>query len=54
MRQDANMCRLYTLCASPLWLTYNIIGGSQGGIITEVFASISIIIGMLRLDRKKK
>ncbi len=54
MRQEAKMCRLYTLCASPLWLTYNIIGGSHGGIITEVFASISIIIGMLRLDRKKK
>ena len=54
MRQEAKMCRRYTLCASPLWLSYNIIGHSQGGIITEVFSSISIIIGMIRLDRKKK
>ncbi len=54
MRQEAKMCRRYTLCASPLWLTYNIIGHSQGGIITEIFASLSIIIGMIRLDRKKK
>lgn len=54
MRLEANMCRRYTLCASPLWLIYNIKGNSQGGIITEVFSSISIIIGMLRLDRKKK
>lgn len=45
--------RIYFPC-SPMWLIYNIVGGSIGGVLTECFAMISIIIGMLRFDRKKK
>lgn len=45
--------RIYFPC-SPMWLIYNIAGGSIGGVMTESFAMISIIIGMLRFDRKKK
>lgn len=46
--------RLISFPCSPLWLIYNIVGGSVGGVLTECFAMISIIIGMLRFDRKKK
>lgn len=45
--------RIYFPC-SPMWLIYNIAGHSIGGVLTESFAMISIIIGMLRFDRKKK
>ncbi|MBE7041598.1 MAG: YgjV family protein [Ruminococcaceae bacterium] len=45
--------RIYFPC-SPMWLIYNIVGGSIGGVLTECFAMVSIIIGMLRFDRKKK
>ena len=45
--------RIYFPC-SPMWLIYNIAGRSIGGVLTESFAMISIIIGMLRFDRKKK
>jgi hypothetical protein len=52
--KDAKNVRKLTLISSPLWLTYNIICGSIGGAVTEIFCSISIIIGMLRLDVKRK
>ncbi len=45
--------RIYFPC-SPMWLIYNIAGSSIGGVMTESFAMISIIIGMLRFDRKRK
>lgn len=45
--------RIYFPC-SPMWLIYNIVGHSIGGVLTECFAMISIIVGMLRFDRKKK
>lgn len=52
--KEASKVRLLTLFNSPFWLTYNIIGGSIGAIMGEVAGSASIIIGMIRLDRKKK
>ncbi len=52
--KEASKVRLLTLFNSPFWLTYNIIGGSIGAILGEVAGSASIIIGMIRLDRKKK
>lgn len=35
-------------CASPLWLTHNIIVNSFGGILCEVFVICSAIISMIR------
>lgn len=37
--------------SSPLWLIYNVVNHSWGGVLTECFNMISIIIGMLRFDR---
>ena len=52
--RDAKKVRLLSLICSPMWLTYNAVNGSIGGIITECFSIVSIIIAFLRLDRKKK
>lgn len=39
---------------SPAWLAYDILVFSIGGILCEVFTLISIVIGTIRLDRKKQ
>jgi hypothetical protein len=51
---NAKLVRRYAFIASPLWLAYNAVMGSIGGIITETFNIISIITAMIRLDFKKK
>ena len=53
MKQAAQV-RLFSLISSPLWLIYNIFNFSIGGILTESFSLISILIGILRLDLKKE
>lgn len=50
---DAKTIRRYGLISSPCWLIYNIASFSVGAIICEVLSLCSILIGMLRLDRKK-
>ncbi len=42
------------LISSPLWLTYNCFSGSIGAIASEILNLISIIIGIIRLDIKRK
>jgi len=39
------------LISSPAWLIYNIVAGSWGAIICEVFTLTSIFVGMLRHDK---
>ena len=39
------------LISSPAWLIYNIVAGSWGAIICELFTLISIFIGMFRHDK---
>lgn len=46
--------RIFSLPTSTCWLIYNIKTLSYPGIITEIFVLISIIIGIIRLDIKKK
>ena len=41
------------LISSPAWLIYNIVAGSWGAIICETLSLISILAGMLRLDKTK-
>ncbi len=53
MKQAAQV-RLFSLISSPLWLIYNIFNFSIGGILTESFSLISILVGILRLDLKKE
>ena len=44
--------RKISIGSSPCWIIYNLYNGSYAGVATEVFILSSIIIGMLRLDRK--
>ena len=51
--QNANAIRKSGLICSPAWLIYNIANLSIGAIICEVLSLVSIVIGILRLDKKK-
>lgn len=51
---EARHIRALAYVSSPSWLIYNIINQSQGAIITEVIALISVTIAVLRLDVKRK
>ncbi|MBE6624774.1 MAG: YgjV family protein [Ruminococcaceae bacterium] len=42
------------LISSPMWLVYNCFSGSFGAIASEILNLISIIVGIIRLDIKKK
>lgn len=46
--------RILSLFASPLWLIYNAINGSVGGTVSDSLATVSILVGMYKHDRKKK
>ncbi len=52
--KSPKLVRLVAFPSSPLWLIYNLINSSLGGALTEIFNMISIFIGFLRFDRKKK
>jgi len=49
---NPKLTRLIAFPSSPLWLIYNILHRSYGGALTEVFSMTSIVIGMLRFDRR--
>ena len=51
---EAKTVRKLGLVSSPSWLVYNICNMAVGGIICEILAMFSIVIGMIRHDRKKK
>ena len=51
---NAGKIRLLSLFCSPLWLIYNIVGHSLGGVLCETLAIGSIILGIIRHDIKKK
>ena len=50
----SKMVRRLGLISSPLWLSYNCFSGSVGAIASEVLNLISIIVGIIRLDLRKK
>lgn len=52
--KSSKLIRVTYFTSSPLWLVYDAIAGSVGGTLTEIFCMTSIVIGMIRLDRKKK
>lgn len=47
------LVRSTILISSPLILIYNIITGSVGGVINEVFVEISSVVGLLRYDCRR-
>ena len=53
-KNNTKSTRKYALISSPSWLIYNIYYMSIGASICEALNIFSIIIGMLRLDVKKK
>ena len=52
--KDAAKIRLFTLPSPPCWFIYHLSTGNIGGTLNEIFVISSIIIGMIRLDRKKE
>lgn len=52
--KDAKTVRKLGLISSPSWLIYNIVNFALGGIICEILCFSSIIIGIIRLDIKRK
>ena len=52
--KEDKILRRVAFISSPLWLAYNFIFFSLGGIIGETLNLSSAIIGTIRLDRKKK
>ena len=52
--ENAAKVRLLSLTNAPTWLVYNVISGSIGGALTEIFCLISVVVGIIRLDIKKK
>ena len=52
--KEDKILRRVTFISSPMWLTYNVVFFSLGGIIGEALNLSSAIIGTIRLDRKKE
>lgn len=50
----AKAVRAFSLFSSPMWLVYNCFSGSFGAIASEILNLISIIVGIVRLDIKRK
>ena len=54
MLDDTTWVRRMGLISSPAWLIYNIYHLSVGAIVCEVLSLISIFLGILRHDKKKR
>ena len=52
--KDAYKVRVMYLISAPLWVAYAAIKSSIGGILVDSINIVSIIIGIIRLDIKKK
>ena len=53
-KKDARSVRAFGFVSSPLWLIYNVINFSLGAICCETVSLISITVGYVRFDMKKK
>ena len=51
---SAKAVRRFGLISSPMWLIYNCFSGLYGAIGSEILNLISIIVGIIRLDLRKK
>lgn len=52
--KKASHIRLISLSVGPCWMIYNMVTGAYSGALNELMAMTSIVIGMLRHDRKQK
>ncbi len=46
--------RLVSLAVGPCWMVYNVVNGAYTGAFNELLAMTSIVVGLLRHDRKTK
>ena len=53
-KDDSKAIRLAGLISSPSWLIYNVVNVAIGAIICEVLSIISIVLGIVRHDIKRK
>lgn len=51
---NTTLIRALNLPSSPMWMIYNILNRSYAGVLTECFVMTSIIVAMIRFDRKKR
>jgi hypothetical protein len=51
--KNTSKMRLFSFTASSSWLIYAIVVKSYAGILGEILSFISIIIGIIRFDKKK-
>ena len=51
--KSPKLVRIFSSPSSVCWIIYNFISASWAGIITELFNLGSIVVGYMRLDRKK-
>ena len=51
--KEERYIRLISLFVGPCWLIYNLVNGAYTGALNELLAMTSIVIGMIRHDRKK-
>lgn len=54
MLANTKAMRITGLISSPVWLIYNIYYVSVGAIICEAISIVSIVVGMIRHDKKSK
>lgn len=52
--KKASHIRAISLFVGPCWMIYNLVEGTVAGALNELLAMTSIVIGMLRHDRKKE
>ena len=52
--KEARNARKLSLISSPSWLIYDVAAGSVGGTIGEILNIVSIFVGMIRHDIKRK
>ena len=51
---NAKTIRRFALISAPSWLAYNLVFISVGAIICEIISLVSIIVGIIRFDLKKR
>ena len=49
---DTSKTRLFTLPSPPCWFVYHLMQRNIGGVLNEIFVLGSIIVGMIRMDKK--
>jgi hypothetical protein len=51
--KKTSVIRFINLFPHPFWFTYNLIINSWAGTLTEIFVFLSVVVAIIRYDRKK-